>query len=204
VNKIKQFFKTTFLGGVIVTLPVVLTVFLLKWIFNLVTNLIHPLTEIIIKNAKVQNIVAYLIAIVLILGVCFFIGLAVKTRLGTFVVVQIDKYILKIAPGYEFFKGAIKQLFGQERRPFSQVALVQPFQNDTLMTGFITDEHADGKFSVFIPSGLNPTSGMICHLKGEHVHMIDVSVETAMQTVISCGAGSKELLEDFRLKKMKR
>jgi uncharacterized membrane protein len=47
---------------------------------------------------------------------------------------------------------------------------------------------------VFVPTGPNPTSGFIYHLDQQYVHPVKVSVEEAMRSVISCGAGSGTLL----------
>jgi len=80
------------------------------------------------------------------------------------------------------------------------VALEQIYSNDTLMTAFVTDEHSDGSFSVFVPTGPNPTSGLIYYLKGEWVHLIDVPVEDDMRSIISCGAGSARLIEAYKAK----
>lgn len=63
------------------------------------------------------------------------------------------------------------------------------------MTAFVTEQHVDGSYSVFVPTGPNPTSGNIYHLKKKYVHLVDVSVEDAMRSIISCGAGSGKLLK---------
>ena len=88
-------------------------------------------------------------------------------------------------------------VFDREKSPFSSVALVQAFENDTLMTAFITEEHAKGIYTVFVPCGPNPTTGYIFHLKKQFVHPIEVPIEDAFRSVISCGAGSKPLLDNF-------
>jgi uncharacterized membrane protein len=43
-------------------------------------------------------------------------------------------------------------------------------------------------------------SGNIYHLRQEHVHVIDVSAEDAMRSVIGCGAGSAKLIDAYRRK----
>jgi uncharacterized membrane protein len=65
------------------------------------------------------------------------------------------------------------------------------------MTGFITDEHHDGLYSVFVPTGPNPTTGYIFHLKPKYVHHVDVPIENAIKSVISCGAGSSDLIDAY-------
>ncbi len=65
------------------------------------------------------------------------------------------------------------------------------------MTAFITDEHESGWKTAFIPTGPNPTTGYIVHLPESDVFPIDVRVEDAIRSIISCGAGSAPLIESY-------
>ena len=197
MERLKRFLKTTILGGVIVLLPVVLTFFFLRWVYNFIIGLIEPLTRLVIESSITQKYLADVLVIVIIIVVCFLIGLSVKTSLGRFAYDMVEKRILKVAPGYTLFKETIKQFLGSERAPFSSVALVRVFENSTMMTGFIADEHPEGYYTVYIPSGLNPTTGLIYHLEKQYVHLLDVSVEETMRTIIGCGTGSRKLLDHF-------
>jgi uncharacterized membrane protein len=201
--KIKKFFKVTLLGGVMVLLPVILTFFFLRWFIDLVTGLINPLTRLLVEKSHVQKSIADILVVAIIVLVCFMVGVLIKTKLGIFIHGQIEKKILKIAPGYSLFRETIKQFLGQERAPFSSVALVRVFENSTMMTAFITDEHPDGSYTVYVPSGLNPTTGLIFHLQKEFVHQVEASVETTMRSIIGCGAGSGQLIESY-MKKSKQ
>lgn len=187
------------LGGVVVLLPVFLTIFFLKWLFNLITRMLNPLTKLVAKEVAMQERLADLLVITIIIALCFFVGLIIKTRAGLFLHRQVETWILKIVPSYNLFRNTIKQFFGQEKNPFSRVVLVQAFGSgcNTLMTGFITDEQPgeDGHYTVFVPSALNPTTGLILHLEKQYVHLVPVSVEAGMRSIISCGAGSAELLD---------
>ena len=58
------------------------------------------------------------------------------------------------------------------------VALVE-VSGGALSTAFITDTHADGSCTVFVPASPNPLSGSVYHMKREHVHVVDVPVEVA-------------------------
>lgn len=206
MKRIKRFLKTTILGGVIVILPIALTFFFLRWVFNFATGLIEPVTRMLMEQSKIQKFLADFIVIAIIVLICFLIGLAVKTRFGRFLYQIFEDKILEVAPGYNLFKETIKQLLGRDRAPFSTVALVQVFgpASNTMMTGFVTDEHPDGYCTVFIPSGLTPTAGLIYHVEKQYVHIVDASVEDTMRIIISCGMGSQKLLEDFVQKKGKK
>jgi uncharacterized membrane protein len=194
--KLKHFIKTTLLGGVAVILPVALTYFFLRWVIDFVTHLINPLSQLISKKTQIVEFqyAAHFLVIGIIIMICFFVGLAVRTKFGGFIYHIFEKRILKIAPGYTLFKETIKQFLGQERAPFSRVALIHVFGDSTLMTGFITDEHPDGYYTVYVPSGLNPTTGMIYHMEKKFVHVIETPVEETMRSIIGCGSGSRRLL----------
>ena len=200
MNRMKAFFKTSLLGGIVVILPVVILTFVFTWVFDFVTNRIQPLTNVVIKQYEIPEISADVFVIFIIIMVCFTVGVFVTTKLGKFVYRSIENRILKAAPGYSLIKETIVHILGEKESPFSTVALARIFGNETLVSSFVTDKHADGSFTVFVPTGPNPTSGNIFHLKGEYVHPVDVPVEEVMRSIISCGAGSKKLIEDLNRK----
>ncbi|MEN8205415.1 MAG: DUF502 domain-containing protein [Pseudomonadota bacterium] len=198
MDKLKAFLKTSLLGGVVVMLPVAILVSVTIWVFNLISGWISPLTRLLTKDLQVNEFIAESFAIALILAACFSVGVLVRTRLGDLLYRWLETRILKLAPGYSMIKETVLQLFGNRKdSPFSSVALAQIFCNSTMVTCFITDTHADGSFTVFVPTGPNPTSGLIYHLEGKYVHPVDVPVQDAMRSVISCGAGSGSLLDEY-------
>ena len=198
MKRIKAFFKTSLLGGMVVILPVAILVFVFKWLFNLVTDIVQPLTNLVMAKSQIQEILADILVITVILIACFIIGVFVRTRLGAFIYKTLETRILKVAPGYSLIKETVLQFLGSKKSPFSSVALVQVFGNETLVSAFVTDTHKDGSYTVFVPTGPNPTSGNIYHLKGKYVHPVDVPVEDAMRSIISCGAGSNKLINAHR------
>ena len=198
MDKLKIFLKTSLLGGVVVILPVAILVSVSVWIFELITGWIQPVTRLVIKDSQANEFIAETFVILLILAVCFFVGVLVRTRLGNFFYGLVETRILRLAPGYSMIKETVLQLFGSRKdSPFSSVALAQIFCNSTLATCFITDTHDDGSYTVFVPTGPNPTSGLIYHLEGKYVHPVDIPVQDAMRSIISCGAGSEKLIKKY-------
>ncbi len=197
MNRIKTFIKTSVVGGLVVLLPAALLLLIFKWLFNWITDIIQPLTNLVLAREQFQEFVADVIVIGIILVICFVVGTVVKTKVGRYIQENLENRILKIAPGYPTIKSIIMQFIGKKKSPFSSVALVRPFENDTLMTAFITDTHDNNWYTVFVPTGPNPTTGFVFHLKGKYVQGINVAVEEALRTVISCGAGSTHLIQRF-------
>jgi uncharacterized membrane protein len=195
MEKIKTFLKTSLIGGFIVILPAALTLMIFRWIFTIITGMIQPITNMVIARSQLHELIADAFVILIILLLCFIVGVIVRTKIGRFIQENLENRILKIAPGYTVIKETALQFMGTKKSPFSSVALVQAYENETLMTAFITDEHTDGTYTVFVPTGPNPTTGFIFHLKPQYVHPVNVSVNHAIRSVISCGAGSSKLIE---------
>jgi uncharacterized membrane protein len=199
MERFKSFFKTSLIGGIVVILPATIFVFVFKWLFRWVTDMIQPLTDMVLTRSHIKEIVADILVLAIIVIGCFIIGIIVKTKVGRFIHENLENRILKIAPGYGTIKEIVMQLIGK-KFPFSSVALVRLFENDTLVTAFITDSHPDGSYTIFAPTAPNPTSGFIYHVKKEYVHHVDIPIEEAMRSVITCGAGSKSLIKAYNEK----
>ncbi|MCH8904077.1 MAG: DUF502 domain-containing protein [Bacteroidetes bacterium] len=197
MKKLRGFVKTTLLGGFVIVLPVAAMIAVMNWIFGFIGSIVQPLTDLIVKNSQFQEMVGDIISVTVILVFCFGVGVIVQTTFGKFLYDFIEHNLLIKIPGFNLIKETILQFVGTKKSPFSSVALARIYQNDTLATAFITDEHDDGSYSVFVPTGPNPTSGQIFHLKREYVQKIDVKIEDAMKSIISMGAGSDVLIKSY-------
>jgi len=194
MTRLKLFLKNTILGGLLVILPVAIFLFILTWIFGFIRKLISPLTIIVMEKSPAQGLIADALVIAFLIFACFSIGVLVRTKAGKWIHTILESKIFLKAPGYMLIKETIFQFIGKSRPPFSSVALVQLFDNEVLSTAFITDEHEEEFYTVFIPTGPNPTSGLIYHMPRRLVHPVKVSIEEAMRSIISCGAGSSTII----------
>jgi uncharacterized membrane protein len=196
MERFKSFFKTSLIGGITVILPMFIFVMVTKWLFGWITDIIRPITSLVVTQSHLSQFIADALIIALIIIVCFIIGVIVKTKVGQYIHTNLEKRILKVAPGYSIIKETVMQLFGK-KFPFSGVALVKIYENNSLLTGFITDVHQDGIYTVFVPTSPNPTSGYIYHLKSEFVYHINIPVEEAMRTILTCGTGSGKIIDSY-------
>jgi uncharacterized membrane protein len=194
MTRLKNFFKSALIGGLLVILPLGIMMAIVTWIFNHVHNAMIPLTKLGMEPSLIQVIVADTLAISLIIAACFVVGVLVQTRLGKWIYHTLESSFLKKTPGYTLIKETVFQFIGNKESPFSSVALVKIYGNDTMASAFVTDRHENGMCTVFVPTGPNPTSGNIFHLDSKYVFPVDIPVEDAMRSIISCGAGSSELI----------
>lgn len=196
MKKLRTFLNTSIIGGFVVVLPVAILVFALKWIFEFILSIIRPLTNMIDTETLWQEALANVIVIGIILLVCFLVGAVVRTRLGAMLYGAFESRVLKTLPGYKMIKETVAHLVGSKKSPFSHPALVQVFGNETLVSAFVTERYPDGSCTVFVPTGPNPTSGNIFHVKGKYVFPVRVATDDVMRTIISCGGGSALLLDN--------
>lgn len=194
MTRIKRFFTITLLGGFMVILPVAILIAVLTWVYRFVSGIVEPITSEILANSNLKEISAEVISILIIIFASFFVGLLARSNIGKMIHNFFESRVLEHIPGYTLIRETLAQFLGNKKSPFSRVALVRVFNNESMMTGFITDEHDDGTYTVFVPTGPNPTSGNIYHLKENQVTLVNVPVEEAMRSIISCGAGSQNLI----------
>jgi len=195
----RKYINSTLLGGFAAMLPLGLVILVVRWLINLVQKYLGPIVEWFGKLLDLDSywlkLASYGVLILAILIAFFFIGVVIRTRTGRFFKKELEqKYLMKI-PGYKIARETIMQFFGKHRSFFSEVVLVDIFNSGALMTGFITDDHEE-YLTVFVPTGPNPTSGLIYHVRKDKVLRTGASVENAMKSVISCGAGSSQIFRE--------
>ena len=199
MKRLQFFLTSTFLGGFLVLLPLAIFALLIQLILNMVKNFLSPLSAFLSNelDLPVPEYVFTIIAFTIVIFLCFLIGLFIRTRMGKRFFLYIERTYLLRLPLYGTIKETVQQFTGAKKMPFSDVVIVDVFGNGTRMTGFITDEHASGNYTVFVPTGPNPTNGFIFHVEADQITKLDQSVGTddAMRTIISVGVGSKKILK---------
>lgn len=189
--------RNNLLVGVAVMLPITIILVFLHWLYATTTEWIRPLTEFVVAKSGLGPWLADFIVIALIAIVLFLMGLVVRTRIGGFLLGLVEQGLFKNIPGYKLVKETVGQFVATDRpSPFSKVALVHLFGDEVSTTAFVTAEHDNGFLTVFVPTGPNPTSGLMFHVPANRVRILEgISVETAMRTVIGCGVGAQPILK---------
>jgi uncharacterized membrane protein len=195
-KKVRGFLQTTLIGGLAAILPLGLIIIFFRWIIVLIERYLEPLVNLFPTDTRVSTIIVYVIVTVSIVVLFFFFGLFISTRFGNLLIRHIEQTYLMKLPLYKTSRDIVQQFFGGNRSFFSEVVLVDLFGSGTLMTGFITDYMENNKYvTVFVPTGPNPTSGLIYHVTKDKIKRSEVAVDVAIKTIIGCGAGSSTVFE---------
>jgi uncharacterized membrane protein len=193
-KRLKRFVITTFIGGLVVILPLTLFIFLVQLVVRFTARLLKPIRAIIPFSESVSSGLLDLISLSIVLALFFFVGIVVRTSVGGKMFTRFEQRWLMNLPLYGVLRETVRQFLGRDKTPFSQVVLVDAFGTGALMTGFVTDDEVgEGHVTVFVPTAPNPTNGFVFHIKEEKIRYVDTRPEDAMSSIIGVGTGSSSL-----------
>ena len=143
MKTLTDFLKVTLIGGLLVVLPVWLSLLLLLKAIKGVLGLLQPIAKLLPQRLSHTNVVA----ICLLVLICFAVGLLIRTRRGQRLGDWLEQHLLGRIPGFSLVRGMIQQFAGAKDEQSFQPALVEI--EDALVPAFIIEKHADGQFTVF-------------------------------------------------------
>ena len=199
MNHIRKFFINMFIGGLIVLLPIIVVIQIFKWFFSIFEEGSRPLTNYLMSLYSMSDTTAIMFSMISVFAVLSVIGMLVRTKIGNGLYQLFENNILFRIPGYKAIKEITDQISGKQKGLFRKVVLVNLADKGVSVTGFVVDEIGDSHSTVFVPCGPNPTTGFIYHVNNTEITDVDVSIETAMKTVISCGSGSSQFVSPVQL-----
>jgi len=182
------FFTGALISGLLIVVPFYLAVLLLLKAMQSLVGVVRPIAALVPEWVPAEDLLSLLLVLVL----CFLVGVEVRTRVGQAARERIEKSLFQRIPGYAVFRGLAQQLSGQNRESAWQPALVET--GDGLVPGFIIEELDDGLLTVFVPSVPTPFAGAVLVLARERVHALDVPFTSAIQVISKWGSGAKALV----------
>lgn len=202
--------RTSFLAGLAVVLPGVVTLAIVKWLFGTISSF----TDILLfflppKVTHSDNgfgpVYWYwsLLAIVVAALVVTLIGMLAKNYIGRRLIDLADALMLRV-PVLNKIYGTIKQVdeafTSGKKSSFKTVVLVEYPREGIYSVGFITSEREDevqqkiGRkcVCVFIPTTPIPTGGFLIIVPEEQITRLDMTVADGFKYIISLGALTQE------------
>ena len=193
------------------TLPAVISIAALMWVFKTVSNLTDLLLFFLPKTIThadagkgdmywYWSVVALALAVVLVSAA----GVLARYYIGKRLLQWLDTAMLNV-PLLNKFYGAVKQIneaFAGNKNSFKTVVLVEFPGPGSYSVGFITSESqgevqqkaGQNLVSVFIPTTPNPTSGFLILVPEGKVSKLDMSVADGIKYIVSLGSITRESL----------
>lgn len=195
------------LRGLILVLPLVITVWLLGLLFDLLNTTVTPQVRGALEWLGIPGLERWFarlgipaVGLVLTAGFIYLLGLFAGHFVGRRIVRGIESWILRI-PLVKGIYGAARQLldaFGSDgSRNFQRVVLLEYPRRGLWTVGFVTAEVAHqlpgpvgqqrAAVPVFLPTTPNPTSGWMLLVPVGDLHDLDMSIEEGMKLIVSGG-----------------
>lgn len=188
MKKLGEFVVSRLVAGVLVVAPIYLAALLLLKAMKSLAGLVKPFASLLPHWLPAEQLLSSL----LVIAICFLIGLAVRTPTGRATWERIERASFQRLPGYALFRSLTQRLAGEGRDTTWKPALAEV--EEALVPAFIIEELEDGRFTVFVPSVPTPLAGSVYILTPDRVHPLDVPFTQAIQTVSRWGSGSKNLV----------
>ena len=189
MKTLAEFTKTTLIGGVLIILPVYVSLLLLAKALAGLVALVKPITAGIPAPAGFREA----LVILALAAVCFVAGLIVRTGPGLRAKNAVEHAVLERFPGYALLRGLAGRLTGRADEPTFAPALAEI--EEALVPALIIEELDNGLRTVLVPSVPTPMAGALYILPRERVHPVNVPFATALKVFSKWGTGAGEFVQ---------
>ncbi|MBI5966499.1 MAG: DUF502 domain-containing protein [Deltaproteobacteria bacterium] len=190
MERIKGPIKRTFLAGLVVVVPIVITGLALIWLFRFLDGFLSPAFYEILGK-KIPGL-GFLTEIVFI----FLVGLLATNVFGSRLLKFVQDLLIRIPlvrTIYPTVKQLVEAFSSSSSSSFKKVVLVEYPQKGIFSLGFLTNEvHLDRApdnghfFSVYLPTN-NLYLGQVALFRAEEVIFTSFTVEEGLKIILSGG-----------------
>jgi len=205
-KKLNTALRRYFLSGILVIVPLIITIWVLRFLFGKIDGLLSPyLTEVLGYKIPGLGIVATIILI-------FLAGFLTASVIGSRLFKIWEIFWIKtplVRTIYGSSKRLVEALTTTEKESCKQVVLVEFPRRGMFCLGFMTKEitleRKDTKgelVAVYIPSTPTPFSGWTMLFPKEDVVPLDMTVEEGIKFFVSGGIAAPEKLTHKDISKL--
>ena len=188
-----EFLKTSLIGGLFVLLPLLVLYMLLAELLQLVVELATPIADLFPQGTFDKINAPVLLALILIVGVSFVLGLALRSitlrRFGLW----IERSMLGHLPMYNAVKSLSRGLMGaKEEGVFRPAVLNSPDGSREIV--YMIEDHGDGQVTILIPWAPASFAGPVKIMDSDRIEVLDASLGDTSRVLSQWGVGVRDLL----------
>lgn len=188
-----QFFKTTALGGILFLIPVVILIAVFTKAHQMISKVTTPVLAIMPVERVVGIVIVDLLALALLLLICFLAGLAAKTPRAGKLVASLESDFLSQVPGYELAK---TKLTTQLRFEKDEATTVLVRFDDQWQIGFEVERIAGEKVVVHLPGAPDPWSGAVTIVTDDRISRLGSKQLATLSVFKQLGQGASAQMKE--------
>jgi len=197
MHALKDFFKTTIVGGLMFLVPVVLIVVVLGHALRLAAKVAKPIAEQLQLEHLVGVGAVTVVAALVLVVISFLAGLVSRTKPGRRVTNWFEESLLGGLPQYQLVKSMADGLAKVEGAEGLKPVLASI--EDGWQIAYLLEQLDNGWVAVFLPQSPTPMSGNVMYLPGERIRALDLTMVQAMSIIKRLGIGSGDALRGVDL-----
>jgi uncharacterized membrane protein len=193
----KEFLKTTIIGGVVFLVPVALLLAALGHALRVAVKVVQPVSSGLHLDqiGKIAGIgIVTVLAVVLLILVSFIAGLVARTKIGSRVSAWFESSFFESFPQYQTFK-SVAQGLEQIESAYSGLKPALISTEGGWQIGYLLEPLENDWVAVFIPQAPTPTTGNIRYFPTGRVRILDIPMLQATEIVKNLGVGSRAALK---------
>jgi uncharacterized membrane protein len=190
------FLKTTAIGGLIFLLPLVVIGALLGYVYNFVLLIYEPLKEYLPVSSTLGLTLLFLIAVGILLLLCFFCGLAARRAIGRKFSQTIEKQLVMVFPKYAIYKDIVAGNIGGD----ALVPSLKPVTirlDDMVRIGYEAGRTERGLVIVYLPGSPDPWIGSVVLVELDRIEPLAVDFNESAAICERLGRESEHLLDSI-------
>jgi uncharacterized membrane protein len=189
-----SFIKTTVLGGLLFLFPIVFIIAIIGKALEITNKLSAPLAGLLPTDSIGGLAVVTLLALVILVLICFLAGLAARTELAGRLAQSLETNVLGKIPAYTLLKSKAESVLRPE--DIGGMCPVLARFDDSWQLAFEIERIAGGKVVVFLPGAPDPWSGSVCVITEDRITQLNLTVNSAADIMKRLGKGSTGVLRD--------
>ena len=186
--------RMTVVGGALFLAPFIIIIIILGKAIQLLRVITVPLAEHIPIESAIGLETPRLLAIIILIAICFLAGLFAQTKIAKRIVHWLESTLLSNLPGYSFMKNLGEEAAGTAPAHRQQAVIVQ--FDDAWQIGFIVERIEGEKVVVFIPDAPSPWTGGVFIFDENRVKPLKVPSTSAIKSLQRLGEGTGALLKE--------
>ena len=208
IKNFKRRIRNVFLAGLLVTLPITLTIFILSFLFKSLDTLSPVFTHwLILLGAPIpEGYRIPFLGVVMTFIIVFLVGAVTTNIFGKKILNLWEGIVEKIPFVRRIYKGTkqvVSSFATMNTKSFTKVVLIEFPRRGAHAIAFVTGETkgelrrltSDNHMKVFIPTTPNPTSGFIVFADPSEYIELNMTIEEGVKYVVSGGIVSPEQAE---------
>ena len=191
-STIKTNIRNRIISGIIVIIPLGITVLFLKIIFNFLARNLNPLLKLVFD--ELPDSILVIISLIVLLIILYTLGVIATHVAGRQLISYGEKvlmYIPLVKSIYTTSKQLMQTFASTNRQAFKSVVVIEyprpGLKSIAFVTGTIRSSTGHEYSKVFIPTSPNPTSGFLIFVPTSDIQETGLSLEDGMKAVVSGG-----------------